>query len=99
MVTDPFSAENLLPPWHPAGKHAPALERELRKEIGLGHVLHGRRIMALAFRNTPDEVLVAVNDAAYPLAVVCLHWGLPGDAPETRRFASIEEWRAYMQYG
>ncbi len=99
MVTDPFAAENLLPPWHPAGKHAQALEKELRKEIGPGHLLHGRRIMALAFRNDPDDVLVAVNDPTYPLAAVRLRWGVSGDTPDMRRFSSIEEWRVYMRKG
>jgi hypothetical protein len=103
MVTDIFSNDSLPAPWRAAGRHAEALARELRKEIGPGHVLYGKRVLALARRPDTDEAVFAVDDRDYPLAVVRLSWitvpELSPEYPPTRRYPSVAAWVAEVGTG
>lgn len=60
-----------LDPWQPT---APGLETELAREVGPGHVLAGRRAVAVARRIDDDDVLFYLPDGPASLAVVHLTW-------------------------
>ena len=60
-----------LDPWRPT---APGLEAELAREVGPGHVLAGRRAVAVARRVDNDDVLFHLPDGPALLAVVHLTW-------------------------
>jgi hypothetical protein len=72
----------------------PALERQLAREAGPGHPLHGRAVRVLMRRRDTDEVLFAVRDAP-DVAVVHLTWSAapaPDGFPSTTFFASMLDW-------
>lgn len=86
-----------LDPWVSA---LPGLEKELDKEAGPGHVLSGRKCIAIARRIDKDEVLFKVAGAreGEPVryAVVQLTWSGKPDAdpriPATEFFGGLEAW-------
>ena len=60
-----------LDPWRPTPR---GLETELAREVGPGHVLAGRRAVAVARRTDNDDVLFHLPDGPALLAVVHLTW-------------------------
>jgi hypothetical protein len=89
---------NLMTPWHPVdAERSAALERELAREVGPAHVIHGRTAKAIAVRQDCDDVLFELDDGRSGYAVVHLTWIMKVEKtpnyPSTERFASIEEWR------
>ena len=59
--------------WRPVeGSVAARLEGELRREIPVGHALHGREVRAVARRDDRDDVAFEVADLG--LCVVHLTW-------------------------
>jgi hypothetical protein len=73
------------------------LVNELYNEVGEGHILHGKRVSALACRRASDDVLFGLEDGR--IAQVHLTWTMKTEIrpifPETMIFSSLEEWRLY----
>ncbi|MBI2192779.1 MAG: hypothetical protein HYU36_12430 [Planctomycetes bacterium] len=84
---------NWLEPWHPT---SPGLERELEREVGPGHVLFGRRAVAVARRFDADDVLFHLPDGPTAFADVHLTWSCEREkhpeCPSTVLYASLEDW-------
>jgi hypothetical protein len=60
-----------LDPWRPT---SPGLEAELARELDPGHILAGRRAIAIGRRVDNDDVLFHLPDGPALLAVVHLTW-------------------------
>lgn len=91
------SCRGLLKPWRWAADCAETLERELRRQVGRRHRLHGKLAVALARRTDIDQVLFAVEDAAAPFAIAGLDWQDEGPKlsdwqPATQVYATLGEW-------
>jgi hypothetical protein len=74
-----------LVPWHSL-EDVPAqqagMERELARELAVGHPLFGLTIRALARHDDGDDVLFSILDGTYRVAVVHLTWiSNPPDRP------------------
>ncbi len=87
---------NLVPwlePWVPA---TTGLEKELERELGVGHVLFGKPCRAVARRIDKDEVLFQVKGGTHAFAVVRLarsrQPGTDPAFPETEVYSSMDEW-------
>jgi len=94
----PASDRSWIEPWDPVDDPDPLI-RELTLEVGPGHVLFRRPVVALGRRRDTDDVLFEVRDEAYGLARVHLTWTSrpeEGDFPRTELFASWEDWVARM---
>ncbi len=91
---DPDELSWLLP-WEEVTNPAP-IETELGRELVCGHVLFGRRVVAIGRRIDQDDVLFFLPDGPQPYAVVHLTWhGLPEHDtrwPSTRVFPSLAAW-------
>jgi hypothetical protein len=61
------SRVQLLDPWVPVGDEASRFERQLQRETGLGHILHGVPAVAVARRRDWELVLFELKGVAYPL--------------------------------
>jgi len=89
--------ENLawLEPWQPILSPS-NLEIELEQEIREGHMLFGRKAIAVGRRIDCDEVLVHLSERVCPLAVVYLDAKRKRDErsqyPCTALYASLEDW-------
>ena len=88
-----------LTPWRELRDSEPGLNRkkllsELRKEVPVGHVLHGVKANAIATRADQDDVLFELEGGEKVLAVVHMTWKVETDPqwPRTRLFSSWEEW-------
>ena len=81
-----------LDPWRPT---APGLEAELSREVGPGHVLAGRRAVAVGRRMDNDDVLFHPPDGPALLAVVHLTWTGQRERrpewPQTELYHSVAE--------
>jgi hypothetical protein len=81
-----------LDPWRPT---APGLEAELARELGPGHVLAGRRAIAVGRRVDNDDVLFLLPDGPALLAVVHLTWSgqreQRAEWPHAELYRSIDE--------
>ncbi|WP_435008116.1 hypothetical protein P12x_005391 [Tundrisphaera lichenicola] len=75
---------------------AVTLERELVREVGPGHPLHGIPSKAIGKHASCDEVLFQLLDGTGRVAVVHLTWSryLPEEPPwpATEIYSSLEEW-------
>jgi hypothetical protein len=75
-----------------------AVERELGRELSVGHPLHGLPVRALGRRQDCDDVLYVVEDGTQRVAVVHLTWtNSPPErppCPATIVFPSLEKWVA-----
>src|ERR1700730_15544120 len=84
-----------LEPWRKIerSERAPNREQlfsaELKREVPAGHVLHGLKVRAVAFRIDQDEVLFELEGGNTPLAVVHKTWNVEVDPywPATELFA------------
>jgi hypothetical protein len=90
-----------LEPWHSIEDdpdQVAAMERELLRELGVGHPLFGLSVRALARRHDCDDVLFAIEDGTGRVAVVHLTWtaSVPERPPwpGSAMFASFESWVA-----
>ncbi len=76
------------------------LVEELQTEVGPGHVLHDRRVTALAHRNGCEDVLYMVEDTSF--AVVRLTWLLVQETdprcPPARVYRTWEECLARLAH-
>jgi hypothetical protein len=84
-----------LEPWMAVDSHAEGLEKQLRREVALGHPLHSRRVRAIARRQDCDDVLFVGMDDRHLVAVVHLTWAsqtVVPPFPSTKFFSSFEEW-------
>jgi hypothetical protein len=82
-----------LEPW--MAVQAEGLEKQLRREVALGHPLHSVRVRAIARRQDCDDVLFVGIDEPQLVAVVHLTWAsqtVVHPYPNTRFFSSFEEW-------
>jgi hypothetical protein len=91
---------NLLSPW--IEPHSPdGLALELGREAASEHVLHGKRVRALAVARDRDDVLFAVEESDSLLyAVVHLTWSQkpePSPWPNTTFFDSLDQWIEWMK--
>jgi hypothetical protein len=81
-----------LDPWRATG---PGLEGELAREVGPGHVLAGRRAVAVGRRLDNDDVLFHLPDGPALLAVVHLTWTGQRERrpewPQTELYRSVAE--------
>lgn len=81
-----------LDPWRPT---PPGLETELARELGPGHVLAGRRAVAVGRRMDNDDVLFYLPDGPALLAVVHLTWTgqreRTADWPHAELYQSVAE--------
>jgi hypothetical protein len=85
-----------LAPWRPLRPGEEALGEELRREIGPRHPFFGREAIAVARRDDNDDVLFALPDSEFLLAVVHLTWsgrteGSP-EWPETTFYTGWPDW-------
>jgi hypothetical protein len=83
--------------WPPSWKPIePAINDELRREVGRGHVLYRRDAVAVARATNADDVLFWLPDGPAAFAEVHLTWtGRRESRPEwpwTRLFASFTAW-------
>lgn len=83
-------------PWHSVdAERATGLVREFEREVGPMHVLHGKKVRAIAARQDCDDVLFAI-EGAQTCAVVHLTWIMKTETnpnfPSTEVFPTIEEW-------
>jgi hypothetical protein len=94
-VTSGLGEVEWLHPWRPIapGREATVLEKELAREVGRGHVLAGRRAVAVARRDDNDDVLFHLPDGPALLAVVHLtgHRERKPEWPYTVLFHSVPE--------
>lgn len=84
-----------LDPWYQL-EDGSALEAELALELTPGHVLYGRRAVAIGRRNGRDDVLFWLIDEGAAVACVHLTWiGKPEQKacwPGTEVFPSPDDW-------
>jgi hypothetical protein len=87
-------------PWHPVSDsgQVAGMERELNRELSVGHPLFGLPVKTLARRQDCDDVLFALQDGSGRVAVVHLTWTQsPPERqpwPGTTLFPSFETWVA-----
>lgn len=84
-----------LEPWHALSDDARrALEQELHRELRAGHPLYQVVVRAIARRSDTDDVLFALSNHPYQVAVVHLVWHGPQPAPwpDTRFYADFDTW-------
>jgi hypothetical protein len=85
----------LLDPWTAVAPGASeALEKELRRELSPGHILHGLSLRAVARRTDRDDVVFEARGSG-ECAAVHLTWTGRTERPPfptTRRFASLDAW-------
>lgn len=87
-----------LPPWRSVAQdalQASAMERELKRELSLGHPLFGFDVTTLARRQDCDDVLFSLLDGTGRVALVHLTWrGMPEPfpSPYTTLFENLESW-------
>lgn len=85
----------------PAPAEAAALESELRRELGAGHVLADRKSRVIARRDDRDDILIELPDEPGRVAVVHLTYRGTREPnpiwPETRFHESIVAWRKAEQ--
>ena len=82
-------------PWLPASpEQASQVEEELPRELCAGHVLFGRSVTAIGFRQDCDDVLFYLGEPAPSFAVVHLTFQRETQPmwPETTLFDSISAW-------
>ena len=82
-IEPPIALEWLVP-WRPvANSNAPALERELHRELAPGHPLFGRidGAKALAVRQDCDDVLFELRDPPQYAVVHLTYVATPPDTP------------------
>jgi hypothetical protein len=85
---------DLLEPWRViADDRRSGIERELERELGVGHVLAGKTVRAVAARFDQDDILFEVVGDGY--AVVHLTWSGRRESepawPSTELFSSLQE--------
>lgn len=83
-----LAAVNWLEPWailHPTERGD--VERELRREIGRGHILHGRNARALLRRVDRDDVLFVLN---VPVQLAVVHLTFTAMSPERPPWPTTE---------
>ena len=82
-------------PWHPILPiRAPHSEAELHRELCPKHVLFGRPVSAIGYRQDCDDVLFYLGEIAPRFAVVHLTFQPETNPkwPETSLYESIEDW-------
>lgn len=84
-------------PWlRVEAEQAVTLAAELQRELARGHVLEGRRWIAVGRRQDDDDVLFAIEGAGFTYAVVHLTWRASREhdaaSPATTAFASLDDW-------
>ena len=82
-------------PWHPISTdYARKAETELHSEVCAGHVLFGRQVEAIGYRQDCDDVLFRVREAPVQFAVVHLTYQRESDPiwPATMIYDSIGSW-------
>jgi hypothetical protein len=96
LLIEPPANMEWLTPWEPVGESGDGLVRELKKELGSGHVLHGSAVAAVGRRIDCDDVLFATPDASKPLAVVHLTWSGHAETdptwPTTAVYKDWQDW-------
>ena len=61
--------------WHfPDGSIAQGLQAELQRELPPGHLLYGRAVEAVAYRQDQDDVLFRHQDELDRFAIIHLTW-------------------------
>lgn len=90
-----------LVPWHSVdddSAQVAGMERELKREVSVGHPLFGLQVKTLGHRQDCDDVLFAVEDGSGRVAVVHLTWThSPPERPpwpSTTMFPNLETWAA-----
>lgn len=92
-----------LAPWDPIEGGAPddGTVRELRREIGDRHVLHGVPVRPVGRRRDRDDVLFELLDGSGRLAAVHLTYATRREAdprwPETTLFESLGDFEREMR--
>jgi hypothetical protein len=98
MTLDDFKNLKWCHPWHP--EESQGSSQQLALEVGPGHVLYGRKAIAVAFSLAQDDVLFFLPDGPTPLAVVHLTYSpvapsspryTPG-LPATALYSSLQDW-------
>lgn len=86
-----------LDPWVPlTAPEGVALERELAREVSVGHGLWGRRCVAVASCPGDDDVLFLVDDETLALVHLTWHEETSTEWPWTVFFADPEEFARHM---
>jgi hypothetical protein len=82
-------------PWHAISPdYAAKAETEIHREMCVGHVLFGRSVTAVGYRQDCDDVLFYLGESAPSFAVVHLSYQPEKDPkwPETSLFDSFDSW-------
>ena len=82
-------------PWHAVSPdYAAKAEAEIHREMCRGHVLFGRSVTAVGYRQDCDDVLFYLGASAPSFAVVHLTWQPERETrwPETTLFDSLDSW-------
>ncbi len=90
-----ISSASFPSPWMAVTPEAARyLEKELERELSLGHALHGIRAVAIARRPDRDEVLFQLPGSQPRYAEVHLTYQVESspDWPRTRIFESLTAW-------
>jgi hypothetical protein len=92
-----------LEPWYEINKNASYFENQLYKETGQGHILFGKKVMAIGRREDRDDILFEIDDSDNKVAVVHLTYSKNKETnpsfPRTRIYDDIEEWvKKCMEY-
>ena len=76
-----------------SGDQTIVFEKELRAEVGRGHVLDNVHVVVIARRRSQDDILVAVSGRPGVASVHLVWSGKPESAPYpiTRWHASVED--------
>lgn len=85
-----------LIPWHSSTSPANGVD-ELLREVPRGHVLWGIGVRSLAYRQDCDDVLFALEDGSFRVAVVHLSFQAEKNLrwPETEIFSSLQEFASH----
>jgi hypothetical protein len=92
----PLERPGLPAGWHGlSGDDRAHVEHELLREIGTGHMLHGKKLVPIARAVVRDHVLVRVPGSEKPLVVVHLTWRAETDRsrPAMEFFADLVSFR------
>lgn len=87
---------NWLEPWDSLCTEPTSFERELYFEVGDGHILHGKKVTAIARRYDCDDFLFQVHDSEFNYAVVHLTYSRMKEKnpsfPRTKLYKDLNDW-------
>ena len=87
---------NWLEPWDSLCVEPSYFEKELYKEVGRQHILHGKKVKAIGKRYDCEEVLFQVHNSEFCYVVVHLTYCSKEDEhsnyPRTKIYKNLDDW-------